>query len=79
MVAMSFSSCRGEWIRAGAAALAGAGAFVATLAGAAASGTPEEFVATDLADARGALEEVTGARTPDDVLRHIFETFCIGK
>lgn len=48
-------------------------------AGAAASGTPEEFVATDLADARSALEEVTGARTPDDVLRHIFETFCIGK
>jgi tRNA modification GTPase len=46
---------------------------------AAASGTPEEFVAEDVADARHALEEITGARTPDDVLRVIFERFCIGK
>jgi tRNA U34 5-carboxymethylaminomethyl modifying GTPase MnmE/TrmE len=30
-------------------------------------------------DARRALEEVTGARTPDDVLAVIFERFCIGK
>jgi tRNA modification GTPase len=46
---------------------------------AAASGTPEEFVAEDVMDARRALEEVTGARTPDDVLAVIFERFCIGK
>ena len=26
-----------------------------------------------------ALEELTGKRTPDDVLEHIFERFCIGK
>jgi tRNA modification GTPase len=41
--------------------------------------TPEEFVAADVADARALLEEVTGARTPDDVLHAIFDRFCIGK
>jgi tRNA modification GTPase len=40
---------------------------------------PEEFVLADLQDARAALEEVTGRRTSDDVLTHIFSTFCIGK
>ena len=40
---------------------------------------PEEFVLTDLQGARAALEEVTGKRTPEDVLRHIFSRFCIGK
>ena len=39
----------------------------------------EEFVLTDLQDARSALEEVTGKRTSDDLLRHIFSRFCIGK
>ena len=39
----------------------------------------EELVLADLADARGALEEVTGKRTTEDVLRRIFEKFCIGK
>ena len=39
----------------------------------------EEFVLADLDRARIALEELTGKRTPDDVLRHIFERFCIGK
>lgn len=48
-------------------------------AAAAASGTPEEIVSIDITEARAALEEVTGRRTPDDVLRHIFENFCIGK
>ena len=48
-------------------------------AAAAAAGTPEEFVLADLNDARALLEEVTGARTADDVLRSIFENFCIGK
>jgi tRNA modification GTPase len=41
--------------------------------------TPEEFVLADLGDARRCLEEVTGARTSDDVLQAIFERFCIGK
>ena len=48
-------------------------------AAAAGSGTPEEFVAADVSEARGYLEEVTGARTPDDVLHAIFDRFCIGK
>ena len=39
----------------------------------------EEFVLADLQAARAALEEVTGRRTPDDVLAHIFERFCVGK
>ena len=46
---------------------------------AAADGTPEEFVLADIHEARAALEEVTGARTADDVLRNIFDKFCIGK
>jgi tRNA modification GTPase len=46
---------------------------------AAADGAPEEFVLTDLHDARAALEEVTGKRTSEDLLRHIFSRFCIGK
>ena len=48
-------------------------------AGAAANRTAEEFVLADLQRARAALDELTGKRTPDDVLRHIFERFCIGK
>jgi tRNA modification GTPase len=39
----------------------------------------EELVLADLAGARAALEEVTGRRTTEDVLRRIFERFCIGK
>jgi tRNA modification GTPase len=39
----------------------------------------EELVLADLADARRALEEVTGRRTTEDVLKRIFEKFCIGK
>ena len=41
--------------------------------------TAEEFVAADVSEARAMLEEVTGARTPDDVLHAIFSRFCIGK
>ena len=41
--------------------------------------TPEEFVAADVAEARGALEEITGRRTVDDTLAAIFSKFCIGK
>lgn len=40
---------------------------------------PEEFVLADLQDARAAFEEVTGKRSADDVLAHIFATFCVGK
>jgi tRNA modification GTPase len=40
---------------------------------------PEEFVLADLQDARAALEEITGRRSPDDLLEHIFTRFCVGK
>ena len=46
---------------------------------AASARTPEEFVAADVAEARAWLEQVTGRRTPDDVLEAIFSKFCIGK
>jgi tRNA modification GTPase len=39
----------------------------------------EEFVLADLQDARAALEQVSGRRTPDDLLAHIFSRFCVGK
>jgi len=46
---------------------------------AAANGVPEEFVLADIGEARSLLEEITGARTSDDLLGHIFASFCIGK
>lgn len=39
----------------------------------------EELVLIDLNDARRALEEIAGRRTADDLLRHVFARFCIGK
>lgn len=52
---------------------------LARAARAAAAAAPEEFVVADLLDARRCLEEITGARTADDVLHAIFSRFCIGK
>jgi len=40
---------------------------------------PEEFLLVDLQGARTHLDEIVGRRTSEDVLRHIFERFCIGK
>jgi len=40
---------------------------------------PEEFVLADLQDARAAFEEITGRRTPEELLAHIFARFCVGK
>ena len=40
---------------------------------------PEEFPLLDLQEAAHALQEITGQRTSDDLLHHIFERFCIGK
>ena len=42
-------------------------------------GATEELLLVDLNDARHRLEEVTGRRSAEDVLRHIFSTFCVGK
>ena len=39
----------------------------------------EEFLLADLQIAKMALEEVTGRRTSEDLLAHIFASFCIGK
>ena len=39
----------------------------------------EEFPLLDLQEAGHALQEITGRRTTDDLLRHIFKNFCIGK
>jgi tRNA modification GTPase len=44
-----------------------------------AAGGTEEVILAELADARQALEAITGRRTSDDVLHHIFARFCIGK
>lgn len=59
--------------------LARAGAALQRAADAVRDRTAEEFVAADLAEARTLLEEITGVRTPDDVLEAIFSKFCIGK
>jgi tRNA modification GTPase len=39
----------------------------------------EEFVLADLERARGSLEEISGHRSSEDVLAHIFARFCVGK
>ena len=43
------------------------------------SAVPEEFLLADLQEAQARLQEITGQRTTEDLLRHIFERFCIGK
>jgi tRNA modification GTPase len=43
------------------------------------AGATEELVLTDLVAARRALEEITGRRTTDELLAHIFGKFCVGK
>jgi tRNA modification GTPase len=52
---------------------------LAAAATAASAGASEEYVLADLRDALGALEELRGIETPEDVLATIFSTFCIGK
>ena len=52
---------------------------LARAATAATESVSEEFVLVDLQEARAALEEITGKRTSEDVLQHIFQHFCIGK
>lgn len=40
---------------------------------------PEEFLLADIQEAEERLQEITGRRSSEDLLRHIFERFCIGK
>jgi tRNA modification GTPase len=42
-------------------------------------GATEELVLAELTAARRALEAITGRRSPDELLKHIFERFCVGK
>lgn len=44
-----------------------------------AEGATEELLLAELGGVRQALEEVTGRRAPEELLRHIFSRFCIGK
>jgi tRNA modification GTPase len=48
-------------------------------AGALAAQVSEEFPLLDLQEAAQALQEITGKKTSDDLLHHIFARFCIGK
>ncbi|HPX14926.1 MAG TPA: tRNA uridine-5-carboxymethylaminomethyl(34) synthesis GTPase MnmE [Treponemataceae bacterium] len=43
------------------------------------AGFPLDAVAQDLEDALGALGEITGETTAEDVLDVVFSTFCVGK
>jgi tRNA modification GTPase len=43
------------------------------------AGLPHEMILLDLHSALRALDSLTGATTPDDILVRIFSTFCIGK
>jgi len=40
---------------------------------------PEELIAMDIRDALDQIDEITGARTSDEILDRIFGAFCIGK
>ena len=40
---------------------------------------PFELMGAELIDATGALGEITGETTPEEVLLHIFDRFCVGK
>jgi tRNA modification GTPase len=56
-----------------------AAAALAKARDAAGQDVPHEFLLLDLQDALAALDGLTGASTPDDVLGLIFSRFCIGK
>ena len=61
------------------ALLARARASLVCAAAALDQGISEEFPLVDLQEAANALQEIRGRRTSEDLLRHIFEKFCIGK
>jgi tRNA modification GTPase len=54
-------------------------AFLEAALAALAQGRSEEFLAVDVRGALGALDELIGGVTTDDVLNAIFSRFCIGK
>jgi tRNA modification GTPase len=40
---------------------------------------PPEFLSVELREALDAIGEILGITTPEEILNHIFENFCIGK
>jgi tRNA modification GTPase len=54
-------------------------AALSAAAAANASALPHELILLDLHTTLRALDSLTGATTPDDILARIFSTFCIGK
>jgi tRNA modification GTPase len=52
---------------------------VAAAAEALAEGATEELALGELGRAREALEAITGRRSAEDLLRHVFGRFCVGK
>jgi len=42
-------------------------------------GMSADFIAVDIREALNALGEIVGQTSPDDVLNHIFNNFCVGK
>jgi tRNA modification GTPase len=52
---------------------------LARAASAVEAGASEEVVLDEIGGARVALEAITGRRTADDLLHHIFASFCVGK
>ena len=60
-------------------AIAGALGALADAAKANTGGIPHEMILLDLYRALSALDSLTGQTTPDDILKLIFSTFCIGK
>ncbi len=60
-------------------AVAAAVAALADAANANSTGIPHEMILLDLYRGLWALDSLTGATTPDDILNLIFSTFCIGK
>jgi len=61
-------------VRAAEAAGVGSGAGMSS-----GEGVPEEFIVADIDEAQRCLQEVTGARSSDDVLAYVFSRFCLGK
>ena len=40
---------------------------------------PPELVTVDLEEAKDGLEEIIGVVNSEDIIKHIFSKFCIGK
>ena len=41
--------------------------------------SPSDVIVMDIRDAIGCIDEISGARITDEILDHIFNSFCIGK